>query len=251
MEPSYNFNHPPSVEYYNPIPVAVVYEDNDNYSSKSAISSVSETDSSKEERKGKFVEPRYHFNHPPSAEDYNPIPVSVVYEDNNKYSGKSDITTLTKVEKSDDGIEVSVIGNEDYDDTTTERKQVTSDNPEVSVNNESNVKLAAKPRVLDELQIPVAIVYESDSNIYQNHQKRKTDTNRTSPKPRSSHSLKIDDVNSHIEQTVQISKEETEKVQPRADTRVFKKRTEERDSVVPILDMESYVFSHNGNFHYR
>lgn len=214
---------------------------------------VTEAANSNEVLQGKAVEPRFYFNHPPFGDYYNPIPVAVVYEDVNDYSSKSAL----KQEHKETGENVTAVAisdvHHDIMSSTIENENISA-GPDINVKNQSRKELVAKPRAYDNYQIPVVVVYDNESLSYEGRQKSKTETNTKSQKrllrnARKQH-IRTAEI-SQNEKPDKPSKIEIEQPQHNLDRQTFAKRVEGRASVVPILEMESYVFSHNGNFHYR
>lgn len=233
---------------------------------------------------------QYYQNHPPWTEDYkNPIPVSVVYEDDTitEKTIKPEVEE-NPTEKPDLHFEKNNPINEASEEITTQRIDVNTalkKSVEDNDDKQEDIPVRSKARTLSDRQIPVAVVYDSTpSNIQsantfkiniprrrqlkQVRRRKQHGTSIANEKPlaQSTESAKfqietVDDLKSQTKiiesarpeaRTTGFAETELGSVQSivQQNTKALP-RKRLRNPVVPIINSENYVFSHSGNFHYR
>lgn len=222
---NYDFNRPPSDEFYNPIPVAVVYENDaiakktlnletEEYSKPDA--NIDEEIHTNEGKKGLVISERNK--------------TSTVIPKSTKDSEQDVVPVRPKARAlSNFQIPVAVV----YDSIPDSTKNV-----QQAKATESNV-----PRKYTQLR---------------RHKQQQNKTENTKPIIQNSEFAKLET------QNVESVKPQPRKIEPQSKREDFDKqkpvtemntkseqRKRERDPVVPIVESENYVFAHNGNFHYR
>ncbi|KAJ8732715.1 hypothetical protein PYW07_015314 [Mythimna separata] len=192
----------------------------------------------------------YNSNHPPIAESNDKIPVTVIYDD------EEVIKVISKNGKEADTV---------VEDDTSLKVAPPENNPassglhpslEVDV---SEGKSNVKPRARS-LELPVTDekkISSTESTIARTGNRkrkrvqkvRKVRVNKSQPNVQVTESEKSENqVTKKVLRTTTVQPRSTVPSAPTAQT--FPRRKEPRATVVPIIDSESYVFSHSGDFHY-
>ncbi|XP_030035559.2 uncharacterized protein LOC115451401 [Manduca sexta] len=164
---------------------------------------------------------RYHFNHPPSVENYNPIEESLQYSENTVNKPRID----RELSYSEDDVVTN-------DKTSTEivPDQLSIDNVQVVKKNE------IRERVLSNKENSALEEIESTKFKKQDEVKSKSkDTVRKSK-------VKVRKLSKSLQEA------QTTTLKPIVSSN--RKERRERDPVVPIVESENRVYGHNGKFHY-
>ncbi|CAG9785095.1 unnamed protein product [Diatraea saccharalis] len=192
----------------------------------------------------------------PSVEIHN-IPVVVVLEEENRKGKSADINVSKIISKNDllnhndskSTTEISetktdkpTINSDSYNKSTQVEKN--SEDKSININNSSSkdsIIINTVSNTETEIRIPIAIIYDPEpENLLSLH---KTQSNQKRQSRRKD-----------IENKNRTSLETRAKLEMQSEgqnmSRKFSKRIRERDPVVPIVQSENYVFSHNGEFHY-
>ncbi|CAH2075272.1 unnamed protein product, partial [Iphiclides podalirius] len=223
---------------------------------------------------------RYRYNHPPSIESTDTVPVTVVYDSGDARESKT--LKLPDEPLKTDAIEVSITKKENIKETQDPAQEPKS---EVVTPTQRGVKKNAERKPLvsrvnskKNLQIPVNVVYETDANgqrsqqeseeksnniiqrrkqIRRRLQKLEADENNQKTEQSNGNTLKLNEenktttVSSISTSTAEIAPATTTKYQPQVTTERSHKRTRTRGPTIPIVTEENFVYSHSGNFHYR
>ncbi|XP_026750976.1 uncharacterized protein LOC113511548 [Galleria mellonella] len=191
------------------------------------------------------------------------IPVAIISEENRQ--AKVIDSTVSKSINTNPS-EKSSVDNKDHTII-----KVTKDFTVKPINNDKEKHIGIdQPLKVDintDLEIPVAVVYEepiTPNNIRKTTLRRKITNNEQSynrrrinkatiaPSETTSDTNIYKQQNSTSEPHLEISQSTNEKLTTSMvfENNSIKKRTRERDPVVPIIQSENQVFSHNGVFHY-
>ncbi|KPI97910.1 Endocuticle structural glycoprotein SgAbd-3 [Papilio xuthus] len=208
---------------------------------------------------------RYRYNHPPSIESTENVPVAVIYDSDDIREDKSIKLSANFQTSKDDLITPENI--KQNSDTTPE---INADVPKQvkrveQKKNQSNSLTTDKER---SLQIPVSVVYDSEPSNKENVPStsapivRRRPTGRRLPKSDSYRKPKDNIVTDKQIEEKSIVNSDTSLI-PTATTEsslntpvkdqgqvkiVKRKRT--RGPVVPIVTERNFVYAHSGNFHY-
>lgn len=180
----------------------------------------------------------YRFNHPPLAETNDKIPVSVVYDDeeikkvNNENEGKADVIVEDEknlLKHARDGKAINLEVPVNHPPSSGSVKQPVAESEETKEGSETSSRAKPRRRVQKVRKVKVnrsqLNTYVGESQIAKTKEDKKEITATT--------------VSSRTEKP-------SSRIPP-----TFKPRTSGRDPIVPIIESESYVFSHSGAFHYR
>lgn len=237
---------------------------------------------------------RYRYNHPPSIETADAVPVGVVPETGDVRESK---TLKLPVDSKTDSTENITKANENNKENREPTQISKTDIPEPQEQKKSVERkpLLSRTNNRRNLQIPVNVVYETEPNkqplqeseegskklvqrrnqIRRRLQKPKAieDSQKEEPKPQedknkneeqrlngdtsnSNQDKKRAESSSTVAPSTTSPKSETKQPtitneQPSVTTERSRKRTRTRPPVVPIVTEENFVYSHSGNFHYR
>ncbi|RVE45631.1 hypothetical protein evm_009744 [Chilo suppressalis] len=95
-----------------------------------------------------------------------------------------------------------------------------------------------------EIQIPVAVIYDPVPENLTSQSRDKTRSSRRRQSKKRGNNKNDNDLNNINPRATQGNQTKEEPM------RTLAKKVRERDPVVPIIESENYVFSHNGDFHY-
>lgn len=191
----------------------------------------------------------YKSNHPPIIESNRKIPVTVVYEDeevieviNNKNGKKSD--SVVEEEKS-----------------SLKKTPPANHPPSLSEIVDNKEYLNVKPRARS-IQIPVTKSDEPKASSTESTTTRKEIKKLKRVQRVRRVKINKNQIDTHGSESENIENKITQKEVTKTPNRTrtepsihaphtFERRKGTRHPVVPIIESESYVFSHSGDFHYR
>ncbi|CAH0407740.1 unnamed protein product [Chilo suppressalis] len=212
---------------------------------------------------GKPIERNNDQDRPSSAELLS-VPVAVIFEEGNQkvstivssdvsvHQSESEMTTKSNEKTKDNSltifdkpqkqsVEVDFDNTKDGSVNLTEpsSSKVTTDS--AVKNTKTNTKSTYNTEM--EIQIPVAVIYDPvpENLTSQSRDKTRSSRRRQSKKRGNKNDNDLNNINPRATQGNQTKEEPM---------RTLAKKVRERDPVVPIIESENYVFSHNGDFHY-
>lgn len=193
-----------------------------------AVANLSSAITRGKEYNARIVRDIYEYNHPPNVIS---VPVAIVYDEENRQEKSVDPVSIPNP---DDQNTISDLTTTEETPTPTEIPTKKVLKAHFSVSDEQYTETRSE----DQLIIPVAVIYDDESNI-PSSPKVLTKSKSTNRQQRNRKVVK------NVEENKELTSQENE-----ASTQ-FPKRTQDRDAIVPILQSENYVFSDAGNFHYR
>ncbi|XP_013187643.2 uncharacterized protein LOC106132691 [Amyelois transitella] len=195
----------------------------------------------------------YKFNHPPEET----IPVAIVFEETGSREGKS----------IDNKANNNILPNKEIGDIQihTLPRERGDFNVKSSDNNAANIKISDTKIIKEDLQIPVAVVYEQEHATVRNNkqdlQRSKNRNHGHSNRRRvqkvvpkiSNNTISGNETTIHeniTTTTETLNNFDNSKKKVETENTHNRPRSRERDPVIPIIQSENQVYGHSGDFHY-
>lgn len=211
---------------------------------------------------------RYRYNHPPSIESTENVPVAVIYDSEDIRENKAIKLSANFQTAKDDPIVPNVNAKQNTDATP----EVADVPKQIEKVEQKKIQRQSTTDSERSLQIPVSVVYDSETSNKENVRStsspivRRRPTGRRLPKSevyrKPNDNVVIDNNKQSEEKIIEnnsgISSLPTPSTESPSNTPVkdksqikIVKRKRTRDPVVPIVTERNFVYAHSGNFHYR